>query len=71
MKATKTVVVSGQFEVCDLARILIEHRTPFSLKPLSTESVYDPKGLFRFELTIPDDLALSTYDFALADRHCK
>lgn len=64
----RTVVVGGQLEVCNLARILIEHRTPFSIKPSSREEPFGPYGLYVFELTIPSGIALSTYDFALADR---
>lgn len=62
-KSTKTIIVAGQEKVCCLARTLIEHRTPFSIKPIPER----PTEIFIFEMTIPACLAAGTYEFALAD----
>lgn len=67
----KTITVGGQLEVCDLARVLIEHRTPFSIKRSAKEDPLGPYGLYVFELTLPEDIAHSTYADALADRPSK
>ena len=63
-----TIIVGGQLEVCQLARVLIEHRTPFSIKPSQMEDPLGPYGLYVFELTLPEGIAHSTYADALADR---
>ncbi len=70
MEKQKTIRIAGQIEVCRLAQILIEHRTPFSLNPCreSPGDEYDPMKMYTFEMTMPADVALGTYDFALADR---
>jgi hypothetical protein len=68
MNTWMTITVGGQSEVCQLARVLIEHRTPFSIKPCPKEEPLGPYGLYVFELTLPEGIAHSTYADALADR---
>jgi hypothetical protein len=68
MEKWKTITVGGQLAVCDLARCLIEHRTPFSIKRSPKEDAFGPYGLYVFDLTLPEDIAESTYSDALADR---
>jgi hypothetical protein len=68
LEAMMTVEVAGQVEVCQLARILVEHRTPFAIQAVPDPDPHGRYGLYVFELRIPSNLALSTYDFALADR---
>ncbi len=68
MDTFMTITVGGQLEVCRLAQVLIEHRTPFSIKPSQKEDPLGPYGLYVFELTLPKGFAHSTYADALADR---
>lgn len=68
MTRQQTVLVRGQVEVTEVARVLIDHCNAFELRPMKVEGKYVTGYNSTWELIIPLDTPTSTYDFALANR---